>query len=57
MAPYTYVELALGMAPGSRIRFRSLEFTNINGLAPINGLLPGQALRFRDLDIMVDDLA
>ena len=56
MAPCTYVGLALGMAPGSRIRFGSLEFTDINGPAPVDGLLPGQALRFGDLDLVADCL-
>ena len=56
MAPCTYVGLALGIAPGGFICFRSLEFANINGLAPMDGLLPGQALRFRDLDFVVNHL-
>jgi hypothetical protein len=45
MAPCTYIELALGSALGGRIRFKSLEFTDIDEPAPVNGLLPGQALR------------
>jgi hypothetical protein len=56
MAPCTYVGLALGAAPSGRIRFKSLEFTNIDELAPIKGLLHEQALRFGDLDFMVDSL-
>ena len=56
MAPYTYVGLALGMAPRSRIHFGSLEFSDIDGPAPVNGLLPGQALRFGDLDFLADRL-
>ena len=40
MAPCTYVGLALGTAPGGRICFGSLEFTDINGPAPVDGLLP-----------------
>jgi hypothetical protein len=56
MAPCTYVGLALGMAPGGCIRFGSLEFTKIDGLAPVNSLLLGQALRFGDLDFVTDHL-
>ena len=56
MAPCTYVGLALGAAPGGRIRFESLEFADINGPAPVDGLLPGQALRFGDLDFLADRL-
>jgi hypothetical protein len=56
MDPYTYVRLAFGIAPGDCIHFRSLEFANINRLAPIDGLLPGQALRFGELEFMVDHL-
>jgi hypothetical protein len=56
MAPCTYIELALGSAPGGRIRFESLKFTDIDGPTPVNGLLPGQALCFRDLDFMIDHL-
>ena len=56
MAPCTYIGFALGAAPGGRIRFGCLEFANINGLAPIDGLLPGQTLRFGDLDFMADHL-
>ena len=54
MAPYTHIGLALGVAPSSRIRFESLEFADIDGLAPINGLIPGQALCFGDLDFVAD---
>ena len=46
MAPCTYVGLALYVAPGGRIRFGSLEFTDINGPALVNSLLPSQALCF-----------
>jgi hypothetical protein len=56
MAPCTYVGLALGVTLGGRIRFGSLEFSDIDGPAPVNGLLPGQALRFGDLDFVVDRL-
>ena len=56
MAPYTRIVLALGVAPGGRIRFRSLEFADINGPTPINGLIPGQALRSWDLDFIADRL-
>jgi hypothetical protein len=56
MAPYTHIGLTLGAAPGGYIRFESLEFADIDGPAPVNGLIPGQALRFRDLDFMADCL-
>ena len=56
MAPYTYAELALGVALSGCIHFRSLKFIDINGPAPIDGLLPGQALHFGDLDFMADRL-
>ena len=56
MAPCTYVGLALGAAPGGRIRFESLEFADINGPAPVDGLLLGQALRFGDLDFVANRL-
>jgi hypothetical protein len=56
MAPCTYLGLALGAAPDGRIGFRSLEFADIDGPAPTDGLLPGQALRFGHLDFMVDCL-
>jgi hypothetical protein len=56
MAPCTYVGLALGAALSGRIRFGSLEFSNIDGPAPVNGLLPGQDLRFGDLDFVIDRL-
>jgi hypothetical protein len=48
MAPCTHIGLTLDVAPGGRIRFGSLEFADIDGLAPINGLIPSQALRFWD---------
>jgi hypothetical protein len=54
MAPDTYVGLVLSAALGSRIRFGSPEFTDIDGPAPVNGLLPGQALRFGDLVFVAD---
>jgi hypothetical protein len=56
MAPCTYVRLALSTAPDGRIRFGSLEFTDIDGPAPVNSILPGQALRFGDLDFVTDHL-
>ena len=56
MAPCTYIRLALGMAPGGRIRFGSLEFADVDGPAPVKGLLPGQALCFGDLDFIADHL-
>ena len=46
MAPCTYVGLALGAPPGGRIHFESLEFTDIDGPAPVDSLLPDQALCF-----------
>ena len=48
MAPYTYIELALSVAPSSRIRSGSLEFADIDGPAPVDSLLPDQALCFGD---------
>ena len=56
MAPYTHIELALAAAPSSRIRLESLEFTDIDGPAPINGLIPSQNLCFGDLDFVADCL-
>jgi hypothetical protein len=56
MAPCTYVGLALGVALGGRICFGSLEFSDIDGPAPINSLLPSQALCFEDLDFVADCL-
>jgi hypothetical protein len=56
MAPCTHIRLAFGAAPGGRIRFGSLEFANIDGPAPVNGLILGQALLFGDLDFVVDRL-
>ena len=56
MALCTYVGLALSVAPGGHICFGSLEFTDIDGLAPVNSLLPGQALRFGYLDFLADNL-
>jgi hypothetical protein len=54
MAPYTHIGLTLGLALGGRIRFGSLEFADIDGPAPINGLIPSQALCFGDLDFAAD---
>jgi hypothetical protein len=56
MAPCAYIRLALGVAPGGRIHFGSLEFTDTDRLAPKNSLLPSQALFFRDLDFVADHL-
>jgi hypothetical protein len=56
MAPYTHIRLALGAAPGGCIRFRSLEFANIDRSVPVNGLIPSQALRFGDLYFVADRL-
>ena len=56
MAPCTYVEIPLGMAPDGRICIKSLYFIDINGPAPIDGLLLGQALCFGDLDFVADNL-
>jgi hypothetical protein len=56
MAPCTYIGLALGAALGGYIRFRSLEFADIDRPAPVNSLLPGQALRFGDLDFVDNHL-
>jgi hypothetical protein len=56
MAPCTHIGLPLGVAPGGRIRFGSLEFADIDKPAPINGLIPGQDLRFGDLDFVADRL-
>ena len=56
MAPCTYVGLALGAAPSGRIRFGSLEFADVDGPAPVKGLLPGQALCFGDLDFIADHM-
>jgi hypothetical protein len=56
MAPYTHIGLPLGVAPGGRIYFGSLEFANIDGPTPVNGLIPGQALCFGDLDFVADRL-
>jgi hypothetical protein len=44
------------VAPGGRNCYGSLEFTGINGIAPIDSLLPGQALRFEDLDFIADHM-
>jgi hypothetical protein len=44
------------MAPGDRICFGSLEFTDANGPTPAFSLLIGQALRFGDLDFIADHL-
>ena len=56
MAPYTYVGLAIGVAPDGRICFGSLEFVDIDGPVPVNRLCHGQALRFGDLDFVADHL-
>ena len=56
MAPCTHIGLALSMALGGRIRFGSLEFADIDGPAPVNGLIPRQALRFGDLDFVTNCL-
>ena len=56
MAPCTYVGLALGVASSGRIRFGSLEFTNIDEPALVDGLLPDQALCSRDLDFVADHM-
>jgi hypothetical protein len=50
MAPYTQIRLALSTAPDACTQFKSLEFTDIDGPAPVNGLTPDQPLRFGDLD-------
>jgi hypothetical protein len=39
MAPYTHIGLTLSTAPDGRIRFRSLELADVNGPAPVNGLI------------------
>jgi hypothetical protein len=56
MAPCTHVGLGLGAVPSGCICFESLEFADIDGLAPINSLLLGQDLRFGDLDFVRDHL-
>ena len=56
MSPFTYVGLALGVALGGCVHFGSLKFADIDGPAPVNGLLRSQALHFRDLDFIVDRL-
>ena len=56
MAPCTYVRHTIGVALDSHTHFRSLEFTDIDGPAPVDGFLPSQALRFGDLDFMADRL-
>jgi hypothetical protein len=56
MAPCTHIGLALSTAPSGHIRFGSLEFTDIDGPAPFDGLIPSQALRFGDLDFVADHL-
>jgi hypothetical protein len=56
MAPCTYVGFALGAAPDGYICFESLEFTDVDGPAPVNRLLPGQALRSRDLGFIANHL-
>jgi hypothetical protein len=56
MPPNTYIELALGVAPGGCIHFGSLEFVDADRPAPVPSLLPSQALRFGDLDFITDHL-
>jgi hypothetical protein len=56
IAPYIHIGLALGVAPSGRIQFGSLEFTDIDGPAPFEGLIPSQALCFGDLDFVADCL-
>jgi hypothetical protein len=56
MAPCTYVRLALSAPPGSRIRFRSLEFIDADGLRATLSLLSGQALRSGDLNFIANRL-
>ena len=56
MAPRTLDGLAHGMASDDHIRLGNPEFTNIDGLAPVNSLLLGQALRSKDLDFIADHL-
>jgi hypothetical protein len=56
MAPCTHIGLALGAAPGGRVRFGSLKFADIDGPTLINGLIPSQALCFGDLDFVADHL-
>jgi hypothetical protein len=56
MAPCTYVGLALGAAPISRIRCGSLKFIDANGPTLAFSLLPRQVLRFGDLDFIADHL-
>ena len=56
MAPCIYIGLALGMAPGGRIHFRSLEFADANRPTLALNLIPVQALCFGDLDFIADHL-
>ena len=56
MAHCTYVGLALGVPSGGRKCFESLEFTDIDGPAPVDGLFPGQALHFGDLDFIANHM-
>ena len=56
MAPYTYIGPSLSVAPGSHIRFGSLEFIDTDEPAPIVSLHPDQALHFRDLDFIADHM-
>ena len=57
MSPFTYVGLALGVALGGCVHFGSLKFADIDGPAPVNGLLHGQALRSRDLGFTADHMS
>jgi hypothetical protein len=56
MVTCTYVGRALGVAPGGRIRFGSLEFINTDGPMFVSGFYPGQVLCLSDLDFMADHL-
>jgi hypothetical protein len=56
MAPCTYIRLALRTTLGGRTHFENLEFTDIDGPAPVDGLFPGQALRFGGLDFIANQM-